>query len=149
MKYATGRAARVAAFVLRDREMAESMEHLSIPIKWDEVANAPTLFANHLLVQEDQHEFYLCFVDIAPPLLEGETDRERLEALHKVECVKARPVARIGIAAERLENIVTTLRDSLEKYRATQRAMRPSQEHSSGQEMSEPDKGEDKPKSVR
>lgn len=54
MKYATGRAARVAAFVLRDREMAESMEHLSIPIKWDEVANAQTLFANHLLVQGDQ-----------------------------------------------------------------------------------------------
>ncbi|MDE2103956.1 MAG: hypothetical protein KGL39_42360 [Patescibacteria group bacterium] len=118
--------------------MAEKKELFSIPIEWHEVANAPTIFANHLMVQADQHEFYLCFVDIAPPFLEGDTDQERLEALRKVQNVKARPVARIAISADRLENIVTTLRDSLEKFRAMQRAEKGSQGQSGADEPKDP-----------
>lgn len=51
----------------------QSQEIVGLPIEWTESVSA-SLFANQMIVQTDEHNCYLSFYEVFPPLIPGGDD---------------------------------------------------------------------------
>src|SRR5258708_2466329 len=63
-------------------------------------------FSNHMLVQTDEHDFHLSFFQIAPPLIVGSSDSERMQKVQQLTNVPARCVARIVVSEGMMPKII-------------------------------------------
>jgi hypothetical protein len=84
----------------------------AFPIEWYVPDELATLYANNIVVQRTDHEFFLYFFDAQPPLLIGPPEAIRTAA-EQIESVKARCVARIVVARERMSDFVKVLETNL------------------------------------
>jgi Protein of unknown function (DUF3467) len=88
---------------------------IALPIEFLE-SDVRTNAATNIVVQHTEHEFFISFYEIHPPLILGEGE-ERRHAAEAVKSVSARCVARIIVAGDRMPEFVEVLERNLEKYR--------------------------------
>ena len=97
--------------------MAENDQTKAIRIDFDVPPDFPTGYASNLVAQHTEHDFTITFFDIRPPLLIGTPD-DKAGQLNSIQAVKAKPVARIIVAASRMHEFVQVLQDNLKTYQA-------------------------------
>ena len=100
----------------------ESPKVVSTPIQWLG-SPAPSIFANQMVVQADENDFYLSFFEIVPPLLLGDEADQRKQ-LEEIGGVQARCVARIVISSQKIETFAEAIMQTAMKHRARREAER-------------------------
>jgi Protein of unknown function (DUF3467) len=88
----------------------------AIKVTW-ESDEVPTQYATNLVVQHTAHEFIITFFEIRPPLLMG-TPAMKSRQLDDVSEIRARPLARIVVAATRMNEFVQVLQDNKARFDA-------------------------------
>lgn len=87
----------------------------SVRLVWVGVPDEEIVFANQLMVQHIGSEFIVTFGQVTPPVLLG-TDEEKREALGEIELLPIKPVARVGLTAQRMAEFVQVMQDNLSGY---------------------------------
>jgi hypothetical protein len=95
-------------------EEVETVRKVTIPLEWRVPEDLETHFATNVVVSHSEAEFFLTFFEVVPPFILG--DVEKLAALKSVQAVA---VARIAVAADRMEAVIDALKRNLESYRKT------------------------------
>ena len=90
----------------------EAVHKVAIPLEWQVPEDLKTHFATNVVVSHSEAEFFLTFFEVVPPFILG--DVEKLAAL---KSVPAQAVARIAVAADRMEAIIDAMQRNLESYR--------------------------------
>ena len=97
----------------------EEKREVVVPIIWETEGGAPTLFANQMMVQVDEHECHLSFFEIRPPLIIG-TDEEKKAQAEALKSVAARCVARVVISKNRLPIFLGAVMEAMTKSAAAE-----------------------------
>ena len=101
----------------KKRDETKDQERIALELRYEFPSDqAISSFANHMLVQIDEHDFHISFFQVTPPILLG-TESEKKEQLKKLETVPARCVARIVVAEGLMPKIIQALQTNLEKKR--------------------------------
>ena len=95
--------------------MTELPAGKSLPIEWHCPEGLVSRYANHIVVQHTEHEFYLSFFEIPPPLVVGAPE-EQMARLAQMGAVRAECVARIVVSAQAFQAFVRVLQSSLDGY---------------------------------
>ena len=90
----------------------EVVQKVAIPLEWRVPEDLETHFATNVVVSHSEAEFFLTFFEVVPPFILG--DVEKLAALKSVPAVA---VARVAVAADRMEAIIRAMQRNLESYR--------------------------------
>jgi len=93
----------------------------NIPIEWQVPSDLRSEYATNVLVQHGEHEFFILFFQAQPPIILGELE-EREKQLGSLTAIPARCVAKVIVAPDRIEEILTLLKTQLETYRQNFRA---------------------------
>lgn len=104
---------------MADEEQPEQPEALELSIDWHIPESVITRYANNMLVQQGETEFYISFFEVKPPFLIGEITKEDVM---KIGSVPAECVARIAINPERMASVISALQTNFERYQAKRRA---------------------------
>lgn len=95
---------------------------IALPIQW--IGNAaPSLFANQMIVQADETDFFLSFYEIVPPIAMGD-EEEQKKQLQSMSAVQARCVARIVINADRMEKFAEAIQSTVTRHKEKQEALK-------------------------
>src|SRR6266508_1594361 len=96
--------------------MAEDQDRIEVPLTWIGVEDIPALAANQMLVQfTAENEFTLTFGQVAPPILLGDEEQRR-QQLRMVTFAAVKPVARLGLTRQRIEELIKVLTENLENH---------------------------------
>jgi hypothetical protein len=102
--------------VEEEGRMAESDDVLELSIRFEDASAAPAFYATNLVVQHTPHEFLLHFYDIVPPMLVG-TDEEKRKQARALTQIVARPLARVVVAAGRMEEFIKVMQENLNTFK--------------------------------
>ena len=83
------------------KKRSQSKNAKQLPIDWQDDTRG--VFANHLLIQKDEHECHLSFYEVRPPLVFSE------EQVSAINTVPATCVARVVVANGRMPSFVKAL----------------------------------------
>ena len=98
--------------------MNEAREHapeIQIPLEWYVPEELPTHYTTNLIIQHTEHEFFITFFELVPPITLGKTPEE----IEQVESVRARALTRVAISPGRLESFIRAMQDNLVKYHSS------------------------------
>ena len=96
-------------------QMPGSMK--ALPIVYEVPDDLGAQYATNLVIQHSNHEFVLSFFEIIPPVILGSPE-ERVAQLKDVTAVRARCLARIVVAAGRMQGFVEAMQENLSNYLA-------------------------------
>ena len=96
-------------------EVSKHTPEIQIPLKWYVPEELPTHYATNLVIQHTEHEFFITFFELVPPITLGKT----LEEVEQIEAVCARALTRVAVSPERLEKFIQAMQDNLVKYRSS------------------------------
>jgi len=86
-------------------------EEKAVRVKWGSPEDLPALYSNHLYISHGgEHEFYLIFGHLTPPLIIGLSEEEVPNEL------EIKPVAKIVISPEAMRNFVKAMSENLKRY---------------------------------
>jgi hypothetical protein len=94
----------------RRSEAQPTRRSISIPIEWQGLDEAPTLFVNNFLIQNTGDEFFLTLCEVRPPLALSD------EARTNIEKVISRALVRIALPPARLQQLIVLLTGHLNEY---------------------------------
>lgn len=99
--------------------MAETdPEQVEIALVWVGLEDLPVFVANQMVIQHTaKNEFVLSFGHLSLPVFLG-TDEERVRQAKATTFVPIKPVARVGFNRDRIEELITILRQNVEKHDA-------------------------------
>lgn len=84
-----------------------------VPLTWIGIEDVPILTINQMLGQAlTPQEFILTLGQVAPPVLLG-TEEQRREQLQMITFAAVKPVARIGLTRQRVEELIRILTETL------------------------------------
>lgn len=89
----------------------EGLENVTIPLEWHVSDQIVSRYANHLVIQRSEQNFYLSFFEAVPPLIIG-GPAETLAQLRELGAVRSECVARLVVSADRLPALITILQDA-------------------------------------
>lgn len=94
--------------------MAEKgkMKAISIPLEFVIPDDLATKVATNMIVQHSEHEFFIYFFEAQPPLILGETEAD----LKKMKKIRAKCVAKVIVAADRMEEFVDVWNKNFSGY---------------------------------
>lgn len=75
-------------------------------------------FVNNVTVQHEPEYFVLQFFELWPPMIIGETDEEKLEALKKINQIEAKCVTRLVLTPAKMREVVDLMMQNLSNYEA-------------------------------
>jgi hypothetical protein len=87
----------------------------AVKLLWLDLEAEEIVFANQLLVQHHGTEFILSFGQFTPPPLVG-SDEDKRQMLESIDFLPIRPVARIGLTAQRMTEFVRVMQENLSNY---------------------------------
>ena len=90
----------------------KAVQKVAIPLEWQVPEDLKTHFATNMVVSSSEGEFFITFFEVVPPFILG--DVEKLTAL---KSVPAKAVARVAIAADRMEAFIDAMKRNLASYR--------------------------------
>lgn len=74
-------------------------------------------FANHFTVQHTlKGEFFVSLFQLVPPLVLGESDKERTEQLQKIAKVKANCVGQYMLSTDEVKRVIAALVENVRKF---------------------------------
>jgi len=88
------------------------VQKVAIPLEWRVPEDLETHFATNMVVAHSEGAFFITFFEVVPPFILG--DVEKLTAL---KSVPAKAVARVAIAADRMEAFIDAMKSNLASYR--------------------------------
>lgn len=88
---------------------------MRIPIKHVFPEDLISRYANNVVVQHTEKEFFISFFEALPPLVIG-TPEERVALTEALEAVESKCVARIIISADMMPSFIKTLQDNLDRH---------------------------------
>jgi hypothetical protein len=92
-------------------------EGVPIPVAWEGVDDVPILFVNQVLGQVGQQsEVILTFGQVAPPAILGQTREERERQVRALTHMPIKPIARLALTREGLEQLVGVLQQTLANH---------------------------------
>jgi len=94
-------------------------EVVEVPIAWHYPEGQAATFANHMVVQHDDHEFHLSFFEIKPPLTFA-GDEATVKGL---KSIPAECVARIVVAKGRMKQFIEALQSNFERSTSEEKAV--------------------------
>ena len=92
--------------VISERTVKERV----IPIKWEGVEECPLVFSNNMIVQHTEHEFFITFAQIHPPLVLRDED------VAGIKSVRAKAAVRVVLPPTRVPELIRILTENHEKY---------------------------------
>jgi hypothetical protein len=99
---------------LMDQE--EQRRGIAVPIEWHIPDDIQARYATNLVVQHLEHEFVISFFEIKPPILLGDP-KEIAEKAQAVKSIKAKCIAQIIVAEERMPDFIRTMQDNLRHFK--------------------------------
>ena len=96
-------------------EAGEPIEEIRIPLEWHVPEGFPTHYATNLVIQHTEHEFFITFFELVPPITLGKTPEE----IARTESVRARALTRVAVSPERLERFIQVMQDNVASYRSS------------------------------
>lgn len=99
--------------VKENGDKSEKQVSRNIPFTLVTPPELKTVFSNNQWIQNTEHEFYITFTEVVPPLLQ-EGDREAFE---KLESIESKVIARIVIPASRMGSFIKALQTNYDKYK--------------------------------
>ena len=97
--------------------MSESDEgSLTVPAVWVGADELPVQFLNQFLGIVAPNEIFLTLGTIVPPAIMGETMAERGEYAQRITYVPVKPIVRLGMTPQRLEEFIRVLQDTLKNH---------------------------------
>ncbi len=90
----------------------EVVQKVAIPLEWRVPEDLETHFATNVVVSHSEGGFFLTFFEVVPPFILGD-----VEKLAELKSVPAKAVARVAIAADRMEPFIDAMKRNLESYR--------------------------------
>lgn len=97
--------------------MAESgSEDIRVPIVWEGLDELPIHASNQILSQFTEDGFIVSFGILAPPALIG-SDEERREQAQRLGYLPIRPIARVSLSEQRLQQFIEVLQQNLQRFR--------------------------------
>jgi len=90
----------------------EALDKVSIPLEWRVPEDLQTHFVTNVVIAHSEGEFFVTFFEVVPPVILGDVDK-----LAALGSIPARAVARIAIAADRMEGVIDAMKRNLEVYR--------------------------------
>jgi hypothetical protein len=87
----------------------------TVRVRLETPTDLPTLYSTNFIVQHTGHEFILTFYEARPPAIMGSED-EQAAIIAKMDEVAAQPLARVVIAASRMEEFLKVLRENFDTY---------------------------------
>jgi hypothetical protein len=88
-----------------------------VPIEFHVPDTIASRYATNMQVMHTEHEFILSFFETQVPALPPDKDKMD-EELSQISTVKAECVARVTVAATRMEGFVKVLQQNLEHYKS-------------------------------
>jgi hypothetical protein len=89
-----------------------------VKIDWHVPDNIESKYATNMVIQNSPNEFTVSFFEIQPPIILGPPEAV-LKAVEGMDRVKAKCVARIIIAPDRMKEFINVLQTNLETYLAS------------------------------
>jgi hypothetical protein len=112
----------------KDRKAVDSkalaVARRAVPITWN-VEGVNSIHANNMIVQADEHDFYLSFFEAVPPIIMGDTPEELLKHADGIKGVEARCVARLVINSERIGVFLNAIQSAISKRNAIHQLKKP------------------------
>jgi hypothetical protein len=96
-------------------EAREHVREIRIPLEWYVPEELPTHYATHLVIQHTEHEFFITFFELVPPIMLSKPPEE----IERIESVRARALTRVAVSPKRLEEFIQVMQDNLAKYRSS------------------------------
>lgn len=94
----------------KNRNKIEAQEKVEVKLVWDKPAEAPTLYANNLIISHSGSEFYLVFGEMEPWL-------ELDSSLVPIE-LRIKPVVKIAISNENMLKFAEIISGNVNKFKA-------------------------------
>jgi hypothetical protein len=93
--------------------MSDSAQQLQLPIIYDINRDTPRGYANHLVVQNHEHEYVLYFFDVQVPFFSGDPGEKEMQINDEnFSKANAHCIAKITVAKGRMEEFM----DVLQRY---------------------------------
>src|SRR3954453_1270429 len=93
--------------------MPDEAEPLVLPLAWVGLDEQPILYANQFLGQANAGEITLTIGQAAPPALLGSPEQQREQA-EAISYVPVRPLVRVNVSRDRLEELIQVLTETLQ-----------------------------------
>ncbi len=89
-------------------------ESKQVPLTWIGIEDVPILTINQIVGQAlTREEYILTLGQVAPPVLLG-TEEQRRQQLEMITFAAVKPVARIGLTRQRVEELIRILTEILD-----------------------------------
>ena len=89
--------------------MPEKEKPIEIPIKWDDIENVPTIYANEMIISHTGGEFYLIFGEMQPPI---GYDKDNLP-----ESIKVNPIVKVAITHKNMLKFAEVIQNNIETFK--------------------------------
>jgi hypothetical protein len=89
---------------------------IQIPIVWEGLDELPVYSTSQILSQFTDDMFVISFGMLTPPALIG-TPEERREQAKSIGYVPIRPIVRLGLTENRVEQLIAVLQENLRNFR--------------------------------
>ena len=83
-----------------------------IPLKWEGLENEPLHFVNNLLTQHTEHQFFLTFAHIQPPVTVDLSEEE----IRSIQYVAVRPTARLAVSPGRFREFIAAMEANYQRH---------------------------------
>jgi hypothetical protein len=116
----TWAALTLSALAVDGGAMSEpSPEGRALPLVWVGIEDLPIVFANQMLKQHvGRTEFDLAFGPVTPPGVLGD-DELKARQLEEIAFVGVRPIARVSLNRQRLQELIRVLQENLATHDQT------------------------------
>jgi len=95
--------------------MANPVREKKIPIEWHVPEDITSQYANNIVVQHTNSEFFVSFFETLPPLIIGSPEDTRAQ-IDEVKEVQAKCLARIVIAPNKMKDFIQALNVNFAKF---------------------------------
>lgn len=95
---------------------------ISVPLVWVGADDLPVHFVNQFLGVVQPNEIFLVLGSLVPPPIMGATVEERKAQVESVPFVPIKPIVRLGLTPERLQELIGVLQQTMKNYDTQQEA---------------------------
>jgi hypothetical protein len=100
----------------RESTVADGPQQIQIPTTWVGAEDVPVQFANAFAGVVAPGEIFLNVGSLVPPAIVGRTQEEREAQLRTITYIPVKPIARLGLTPDRLDELIRTLQETRTNY---------------------------------
>ncbi len=89
---------------------------VTVPVVWVGADDLPVQFLNQIVGVVQPNEIFLTLGTMVPPALLGSTPEEREDAARRLAFIPVKPIVRLGLTRQRLEELIRVLQTTLNNY---------------------------------